>query len=37
MIPEKLEKMIIESLEAKEIPFMVVLTAGTTVLGILRT
>lgn len=33
MIPEKLESMVKRSLEAKEVPFMVVLTAGTTVLG----
>lgn len=33
MIPEKLESMIIETLAVKQVPFMVVLTAGTTVLG----
>jgi glutamate decarboxylase len=33
MIPEKLEQMIQESLALNEAPFLVALTAGTTVLG----
>ena len=33
MIPEKLELMIKNSFEANERPFLVVATAGTTVLG----
>jgi hypothetical protein len=33
LIPEKLEEMIIHSISLKEKPFMVALTAGTTVLG----
>ena len=33
MIPEKLEQMIQESLALNEAPFLVTLTAGTTVLG----
>ena len=33
MIPEKLEEMINDSLKAKEFPFFVACTAGTTVLG----
>jgi glutamate/tyrosine decarboxylase-like PLP-dependent enzyme len=33
MIPEELEKMIVASLDAKEIPFAVALTCGATVLG----
>ncbi|CAF0984058.1 unnamed protein product [Brachionus calyciflorus] len=33
IIPEKLEFMIQESLKLNEVPFMVILTAGTTVLG----
>jgi hypothetical protein len=33
LIPEKLEEMINHSISIKEKPFMVALTAGTTVLG----
>lgn len=33
MIPSKLEEMINQSIEQNEYPFMVILTAGTTVLG----
>ena len=33
MRPEELERLVKKSLEAKETPFMVCLTAGTTVLG----
>lgn len=32
-MPEKLELMINETLAVKQVPFLVVLTAGTTVLG----
>lgn len=35
LIPEKLEEMIKESKNANERPFLVILTEGTTVLGIL--
>ena len=33
MIPEKLESMIKSSQELNEVPFLVICTAGTTVLG----
>lgn len=33
MIPEKLESLVKESLRSGELPFLVGLTAGTTVLG----
>jgi len=34
LIPEKLESLVKESLHAGELPFLVGLTAGTTVLGL---
>ena len=33
MRPDELERLIVESIERKELPFMVCLTSGTTVLG----
>ena len=33
MIPEEFEKMVVESISLNEVPLMVSLTAGTTVLG----
>ena len=33
IIPSELEKLIAKSLEEGEVPFIVILTAGTTVLG----